>query len=132
MGLVCKKCGNDIKGGSKFCANCGTEVENKVEEIQNDEVAQVQNNIPNQGDSEADKKAKTGFTLGMCSIIAWLLPLAGYPVTICGIVFSIKGLESKTNNGKAIAGLVLSIIFLILTLTNSILGVISYMRTLNS
>ena len=120
MKLVCKKCGNNIKEGNKFCANCGTEVEEFVTVEQDNEDVQVKN----ESNSEADKKARTGFTLGMCSIIAWLLPLAGYPVTICGIIYSIKGLESKTNNGKAIAGLILSIIFLILTLTNSILGVI--------
>ena len=126
MGLVCKKCGSDIKRGSKFCASCGTEVDAVTPEEQSNEVVQVQN----ENNSEADKKARTGFALGMCSIIAWLLPLAGYPVTICGIIYSIKGLESKTNNGKAIAGLILSIIFLIFTLTNSILGVIMNLRNL--
>ena len=121
MSLVCKKCGGKIGAEDKFCGNCGTPVE--VQDVQ-----EVSNQTEVQSNSECDKHAKTGFILGLCSIIAWLLPLVGYPVTICGIVYSIKGLESKTNNGKAIAGLILSIIFLILTLTNSILGVIFQLR----
>lgn len=76
--------------------------------------------------SNADKKATKGmigFILGLVSIIAWYIPLIGYPVTVCGIIFSSLGINSK-NKGKAVAGLVLSIIFLIVTLINSILGAI--------
>ena len=75
---------------------------------------------------ENNGKATAGLVLGLVSIIAWILPLIGYPVTICGIIFSAKGLKSETGKGKAIAGLVLSIIFLIVTLINSALGVILY------
>jgi len=57
--------------------------------------------------------------LGLISIFAWFLPIIGFPVTICGIVFSAKSLNSP-GRGKAIAGLVLSIIFLFLTIINSI------------
>ncbi len=76
--------------------------------------------------NEFDKSAQTGFTLGLCSIIAWLLPLIGYPITICGIVFSSKGLASNELKGKAKAGLILSIIFLVITLCNSIAGVLMF------
>lgn len=77
-------------------------------------------------DKKKETKAMVGFILGLCSIIAWLLPLIGYPVTIAGIVFSAMGMHSN-NKGKAIAGLVLSIIFLIVTLINSILGAVGAM-----
>jgi hypothetical protein len=68
-------------------------------------------------------RANVGFILGLVSIIAWFIPLFGYPVTIIGIVFSAMGMDSK-NKGKAIAGLVLSIIFLVITLINSIAGAV--------
>lgn len=68
-------------------------------------------------------KAMVGFILGLCSIIAWFIPLIGFPVTICGIVFSSLGLNSN-NKGKAIAGLILSIIFLVITIINSLAGAI--------
>lgn len=71
-----------------------------------------------------EKQAMVGFILGLCSIAAWLLPIIGYPVTIIGIIFSAMGMKSSKNRKKAIVGLVLSIIFLIVTLINSILGAI--------
>lgn len=72
---------------------------------------------------EQSKKSNAGFILGIISLIAWLLPLAGYPVSIVGLVLSIKA-KKNPENKTAIAGMILSIIGLILTLTNSILGVI--------
>jgi hypothetical protein len=67
------------------------------------------------------KRAKVGFVLGLAGILAWLLPIIGFPVTICGIIFSCLGLSSEARN-KAVVGLTLSIIFLIVTLLNSIVG----------
>ena len=75
--------------------------------------------------SNADKgntPAMIGFVLGLVSIIAWFIPLIGFPVTVCGIIFSSVGMKSQTNKGKAVAGLTLSIIFLVVTSINSILG----------
>lgn len=72
---------------------------------------------------EQSKKSNAGFILGIISLIAWLLPLAGYPVSIVGLVLSIKA-KKNPENKTAIAGMILSIIGLILTLINSILGVI--------
>jgi uncharacterized membrane protein len=72
--------------------------------------------------------AKTGFILGLCAIVGWLLPIVGLPLTITGIVFSSMGL-SRASQGqggktKAIWGLVLNIAFLCLTLINAIVGAI--------
>ncbi len=109
MAKFCPNCGKELMEGADICTNCG-KVLNK---------SNSQNNI-----EDLDKKANTGFILGLVSIIAWILPIAGYPVTICGIVFCSKGLKSSNNKTKAIIGLVLSIIFLLATLTNSVLGVL--------
>ena len=103
MNNFCKNCGKELKEGQNVCPNCGTIIRSEEE--------------------TTNKKAVTGFILGIISIVAWLLPLAGYPVSICGIVFSSKGLKSTTNKGQAIAGLILSIVFLVFTLINSLAGV---------
>ncbi len=105
----CPKCGTKLEGNQKYCPSCGNNLESNNSSL---------------GVEKTDKNANTGFILGLVSIIAWFIPLFGYPVTICGIVFSSKGLSSKNNHGKAIAGLILSIIFLIVTLINSIAGAI--------
>lgn len=108
MAKFCENCGAEIKEGADICLSCGKSLKNN-NNVQIDDV---------------EKKANTGFILGLVSIIAWILPLIGYPVTVCGIIFSSKGLKAETNKTKATVGLVLSIIFLIATLTNSVLGVL--------
>lgn len=105
MNKFCTNCGKELNEEQNVCLNCGVNVINTTKQSES-----------------TDKNATVGLILGLISIVAWLLPLFGYPVTICGIVFSSKGLKSTTNKGKAIAGLVLSIAFLTLTLLNSLLG----------
>lgn len=107
MNNFCKYCGKELTESQDICSNCGK----KVDET-------------NTQATTENKNAIRGFVLGIISVIAWIIPLFGYPVTICGIVFSAKGLNIKTNKGLAIAGLVLSIIFLIFTIINSIVGAI--------
>lgn len=64
------------------------------------------------------------FVLGLVGIVAWLLPLIGYPVTIVGIILGCVARKKNEKNGLSLAGIILSIITLIFTLMNSILGVI--------
>lgn len=113
---------------SKFCGNCGKELNEKQDVCLNCGVLITQNIRTN---NKFEKNAVIGFILGLISILVWLLPFIGYPVCICGIIFSSKGLKSTTNKGKAIAGLVLSIIFLVFTLLNSLIGVILWAEIFN-
>lgn len=110
MAKFCTNCGNELDDNADVCVKCGAFV-NK-------------NNNNNNASVSADKNANIGLGFGLGSILAWLLPLVGYPVTICGIVYSSKGLKSVSSKGKAIAGLILSIVFLVATIINSILGVL--------
>lgn len=68
-------------------------------------------------------KAVASLVLGLVGIVAWIIPLCGYPVTIVGLVMGIKGLNSEKRN-MAIAGIVLCIIFLIACIINSVIGAI--------
>ena len=67
--------------------------------------------------------AVVALVLGIVSIITWLFPIAGYITTIIAIILGVKGRKSE-KRGMATAGMVLGIIFLVITLLNSILGVI--------
>lgn len=107
MGKFCTNCGNKLDDNADVCVNCGVLVNKSV----------IVNNS-----TDYEKNANTGFVLGLISIIAWFIPLFGYPVTICGIVNSAKGLKAEEGKSKAVIGLVLSILFLVVTLINSILG----------
>ncbi len=97
-----------------------TDVEYEVEKSKilnsNEEKKESLNNT-----DKKSTKALTGFILGLASLIAWLIPIIGYPVSILGIIFSSLGLNSS-RKGMAITGLILSIIFFIVTLINSIAG----------
>lgn len=107
MNKFCTNCGASLSKEQNVCLNCGVIV-NKNSDVVND---------------NSNKQANMGFIFGLVSIIAWIIPLFGFPVTICGIIFSIKGLSSE-NKTKAIIGLVLSIIFITITLINSIAGAV--------
>lgn len=118
--MFCSKCGKEIQENQSFCSSCGQEVGTSS---QTPEVETVTSEpTPNKSSSNP---APVGFILGLVSIVAWILPLAGYPVTICGIVFSTKQLKSENKSARtmAITGLILSIVFLVFTLINSIAGV---------
>lgn len=66
--------------------------------------------------------AIAGLVLGIISMVAWLLPICGFPISIVGIVLSGLGMGSTTRKTMATIGLVLSIVALALALGNSVLG----------
>ncbi len=70
---------------------------------------------------KANGKAVAGLVLGLVGIVAWFIPLIGFPVTIVGLIMSVLGLKSQKKN-MAIAGLVLCIIFLVVTIANAAIG----------
>ena len=73
--------------------------------------------ITNQADSDRSK-AVAGLVLGIVGLAIWLIPLAGAFISIIcsilGLVFSIQGRRSITGRSMATAGMVLSIIALVL------------------
>lgn len=112
MGKFCSNCGKELNEQQDVCLNCGVNI---------GKIQTVDNSIEN---PKAYSNALTGFILGLVSILAWIIPLFGFPITICGIIWSVGGLKSQKRKGLAIAGLVLSIVFLVITLINSIAGAI--------
>lgn len=65
--------------------------------------------------------AITALILGLISIFAWCLPICGLPITVVGVVFGNLGLKTPSR-GMAKAGLILSIIGLVLTVINGAIG----------
>lgn len=112
MAKFCSNCGAELNEEQVVCLKCGVSVKSNT----------IINKTNNTSNASSDKQGLVGFILGLVSIVAWFIPLFGYPVTICGIIFSAKGLKSVTNKSKATVGLILSIVFLVATLINSILG----------
>jgi len=73
------------------------------------------------GHGEGNGQAVTSLVLGLIGLLAWIIPLFGFPVTIVGLV---KGRRSLawTNTSLARAGVTLCIIGLVLTGINSAVG----------
>jgi hypothetical protein len=80
------------------------------------------------GGGKGKGKATASLVLGLISIITWIIPLIGLPTTIAGLVLGIKGLGRK-RRGTAIAGIVLSAIFLVITVLNAALGAYLAVKT---
>ena len=72
-------------------------------------------------DKTKNTYATASYVLGWCSIVAWLIPLVGFPVTIVGIIMGVKGQRSELES-KAKTGLFLNIVFLVVTALNSAVG----------
>lgn len=63
----------------------------------------------------------TGFVLGLVNILTWFIPVIGLPLSIWGLVASIKA-RNRGAGGKALAGIILNSIALLLTLLNAAVG----------
>lgn len=71
--------------------------------------------------------ALAGFVLGLVSLLAWLIPLIGVPISIVGLVLSALGRGKVRRTGarngtQAAVGIVLSAIGLVLAIGNAALG----------
>lgn len=77
--------------------------------------------------NKASVCGKIGFGLGIVSVGAWLVPLAGLPISIAGIVLNLLGLRVDKGRWFAVAGLTLSIIFLNFAMLYSFYGILMSM-----
>ena len=65
-------------------------------------------------ESKSSGKHTASLVLGIIGVVAWLIPIFGFPTTITGLVFGVK-----TENTS---GIVLNIIGLVLTIINASIG----------
>lgn len=88
-------------------------------------------NLPTQGGSiqppvQAVAKDQSGLAiaslvLGLVSLVGWLIPLCGFPLSVTGLVLGILARDSA-RKGMAITGIVFSIIALVLSIINAVFG----------
>ena len=113
--MFCVKCGKEVKDGTKFCTNCGAEIEAKKEEVKDDKLTYSQNKTiettsnptpvaSTTNTSESDGKSTASLILGIVSLLGILTP-------ITSIVGLILGICSK-KSGKKTAGIILNAIAL--------------------
>ena len=125
----CPKCGREIKDGQAFCPGCGAQITGGSAGASLNVSPQGPSPSNTQGPADLIKDPKAGkpiasLVLGIVSLFLWLVPLLGLPVSVCGLVFSIKALKTGNNKGMAMAGLIMAAIGLGLVLVNGIFGAI--------
>ena len=84
---------------------------------------QMQNEVYSQPVEEKKGLSIASMILGIVGLVAWCLPIVGFPVCLTGLILGIIGIK-KGGKGMAIAGIIMCSITLLLTLGNSILGAI--------
>ena len=120
--MTCGKCGAEVPQGSYFCQNCGSRVltYERYAQLTGRESAPIQPGTRN--------SATAMFLLTMLSLAAWLLPLFGYPVCICGIILAAKALRRRQKS--ALVCLIVCSLGLVLTVVNSAIAVSRAMQML--
>jgi DNA-directed RNA polymerase subunit RPC12/RpoP len=71
-------------------------------------------------------KATASLVLGLCSLVMWLCPIVGIAISIIGIVLGAQA-NAVQRRGTATAGIVCSVIGLVLSLANAALGAYFFM-----
>ena len=130
--MFCQFCGKELNFSDKVCSNCGAQVEGVMEEnntyhVENNNRVEshFQNENANNGKGPFKVFAIIGLALGIFSFVVSLIPFFGFfCFWIPGMVFSILGIKSKDNRGKAITGLVFSSVALLITALYIVLIVI--------
>ena len=123
--MFCKSCGAELPKDSKFCSFCGATVEEQPTENSPAETQQPTpetNTVVNELQTSAtgkkfSGKAIAGFVLSLVGLF-----IAGLPCGILGIIFCSNGLKESSSGeyrgkGLSIAGLVISIIDIVLIMS---------------
>jgi hypothetical protein len=79
-------------------------------------------------DDENTGVATAALVLGIASLVAWIIPIIGFPVSITAVVCGSKGLRTQSRS-MATGGLVTGIVGLCLSMLNSLLGAIEGMNS---
>ena len=114
--MYCVKCGKEVAEGTKFCTNCGAEIEAKAKEVKDDKLTYSQNQsiattsnptpaTPAAPASEGDGKGTASLVLGIVSLV---IPCVGFITSIVGLILGICAKKS----GKKTAGIILNSIAL--------------------
>ena len=119
--MVCSNCG--FEGESKFCSKCGKPLNGgKVMAggVTNQSTTSTyQNNYLRDARRTAMTKnvfAIIGFVLSIFSLLLCFAPIAGLMIIIPALILSILGFGALSKEGYARAGLVMSIISLIINI----------------
>lgn len=113
--MFCTKCGAELPDDSRFCYKCGSAVTpmTRTDTVyKNDYFSSAPASAPNPISSGTElQQQPTTPDEGMYGILGFVF---AFFVPIVGLILSIMGLNKKKNAGLAAAGLIISILYIIL------------------
>ena len=127
MAKFCTQCGSALEEGSVVCPNCGNKIRSAEENVVTAEPV-VNQNVSYDNNNGTVKNSNTFALVGFILSLVNILCCGAF--SIFGLVFSIIGLvESKKQDGNgkgmAIAGIIISSIFVVLSILSMFLGIFS-------
>lgn len=127
----CSKCGVELANGQKFCANCGAQV--GVEPTKQQPKSEYASVLMKKDTGPWKVFAKIGFVMGIILfILAFILfNFLSYSFGIISIILSALGTKSVYYSGRAKAGLVFSILAVIIGIILYIVYLVSLSEGLN-
>lgn len=116
--MFCTKCGTQISDDSKFCCKCGATVKaaeqkDSIEGSNYTGVEPTPTAPAPQPQAQPQNQASTAANDGVYGILGFAL---AFSFPLLGLIFSIIGINKKKCSGFATAGLILSIIFIVLSI----------------
>lgn len=119
--MVCSNCG--FEGESKFCPKCGKPLSDSKVMAGGTTEQSATSNYKNEYFANKRREAITknvfaiiGFVLSIFSLLLCFAPIAGLMIIIPALILSIMGFGALSKEGYARAGLVMSIISLIINI----------------
>lgn len=128
--MICPSCSYENSDDAAFCTNCGQRLAGKTGNMNTQDPIGQQgqqggyygepNNYSQWGGRPEEKPPVNGLAIasmviGIASVFACIIPYLCIPLTIVGLILGIIGYRKPGNRGMALAGIILNIIFLVLT-----------------
>lgn len=99
-----------MEDGAAFCSGCGSPLQNQNMYI-----------TPEVSSQRNSGLGIAALVLGIIGLLAWIIPIIGLPVGLVALILGICGIK-KSSKVMSIAGIVLGIICLVLTIINGAIG----------
>jgi len=91
------------------------------------EISTTRVDVPYAQPIESSETINPALYIGICSLVAWIVPIIGIPTSILGLLVGLKGPKSASVSSSVIA-IIVNTITLSFGIMNSIAGAIKYGR----
>lgn len=132
--ISCPNCKNLIDPSSKICPYCGFRLDSNYGGYPPPPPQppypqpSTYPSHPQTNENNLNNVASiAGIIIGIISLIAWILPFCGCPLSIIGLGASIYGSLSEKSRIMGIIGVVLNLIGLVISLLNGVCGALMFM-----